>query len=94
MKKSYLFCATFNKYSDGKLVVIGGVTTNGSPALASLQSAWVYDPATKGWVEQNLSTTASRYPSTASDHTAVVSKLLVRLTEKKRAMYTDHIFSK
>ncbi|KAF1797131.1 hypothetical protein FB192DRAFT_1347341 [Mucor lusitanicus] len=59
--------------SDGKLVVIGGVTTNGSPALASLQSAWVYDPATKGWVEQNLSTTASRYPSTASDHTAVVT---------------------
>ncbi|CEP15044.1 hypothetical protein [Parasitella parasitica] len=79
-KSTALMSAPFGRYghtasilSNGKLVVIGGVVLNGTSALASLQSAWVYDPASKGWVEQKLSTTSSRFPSTASDLTAVVT---------------------
>jgi hypothetical protein len=45
-----------------------------------MESVWVYDPTAQSWSAQNV-TTSSRFPSAASDLTAVVSKLLI-VTQK------------
>lgn len=61
--------------SNGKLVIIGGINSaNGQNALADMESVWIYDPTANQWSAQNVTTTSSRFPSAASDLTAVTSK--------------------
>ncbi|RCI01423.1 hypothetical protein CU098_003405 [Rhizopus stolonifer] len=60
--------------STGEIVVIGGVNAASTGSnLASMDSVWVYNPSTNVWVARNVSTTSTRYPSAASDHSAVVT---------------------
>ncbi|KAI8377308.1 hypothetical protein BD560DRAFT_367080 [Blakeslea trispora] len=60
--------------STGEMVVIGGViATNTGSGLANMDSVWVYKIDTNEWVVRNVSTTGARFPSTCSDHSAVVT---------------------
>ncbi|KAI9312371.1 hypothetical protein BX666DRAFT_1866254 [Dichotomocladium elegans] len=72
---------TMSLLSTGKMVVVGGVRgtldpTSGrvSLGLAPLDALYVFDLATRSWVLQTTSfDPESRYPSTRSDHVAVVA---------------------
>ncbi|KAI9480292.1 MAG: hypothetical protein EXX96DRAFT_561977 [Benjaminiella poitrasii] len=61
--------------SNGQLVVIGGAIkiNDNQISLASMESVWVYTPSDNKWIARNVSTTSGRYPSPASDLTAVVT---------------------
>ncbi|CAO3660620.1 unnamed protein product [Rhizopus stolonifer] len=56
--------------SSGKLVVIGGVASYG---LATMKTVMVYDISANTWVQQNVNGQNGQYPSTTSDHVAVVN---------------------
>ncbi|CDS11467.1 hypothetical protein LRAMOSA03730 [Lichtheimia ramosa] len=63
--------------SNGKLVIIGGVVaTAETRALASMEQILVYDTQTRTWSAQQTQpdSTSNKYPSTRSDHSAVVTK--------------------
>lgn len=62
--------------SDGKLVVIGGVALdqNNVPDLVPMQQVLVFDTKTNTWTAQNTQSSGGSYPSTRTDHSAVVSK--------------------
>ncbi|OBZ88226.1 RING finger protein B [Choanephora cucurbitarum] len=60
--------------STGEMVVIGGIiATNTGSGLANMDSVWVYKIDTNEWVVRNVTTTGARFPSTCSDHSAVVT---------------------
>lgn len=63
-------------YSDGKLVVIGGVALdqNKVPNLVPMQQVLVFDTKSNTWTAQNTQASGGTYPSTRTDHSAVVSK--------------------
>ncbi|RCH94210.1 hypothetical protein CU097_006673 [Rhizopus azygosporus] len=60
--------------SSGQLVVIGGVASiNGTSALASMKYVLIYDPVKNQWQRQDVNAMNGYYPSTTSDHVAVVN---------------------
>ena len=71
------------------MVVIGGIiATNTGSGLANMDSVWVYKIDTNEWVVRNVSTTGARFPSTCSDHSAVVSKCNKKEGLTKLYIYT------
>lgn len=63
-------------HSNGKIVVIGGVIVDPSngPNLAPTQQVLVYDTQSNTWTAQNTQPANGVFPSTRTDHSAVVSK--------------------
>ncbi|KAL0074760.1 hypothetical protein F4703DRAFT_1798774 [Phycomyces blakesleeanus] len=64
--------------SDGRLVVLGGVSptlVNGQAVLklAPMNMAYVYDPKAATWTKQQLNPYGANYPTTRSGHTASVT---------------------
>lgn len=63
-------------YSNGKLVIIGGVvqSTSGDNILNTMKSVFVFDTKANTWALTNV--TGSVTPSTRTSHSAIVSKCL------------------
>jgi hypothetical protein len=79
---SYYF--SFTIYSNGQIVVIGGValvTNNGTTdsILAPMNQIYVFDTKTNQWDLKTATGQGGTLPSTRTAHLAVVSKLYFRL---------------